>query len=178
MILRIKHWVPIAITIIALCGIIYLAVQQNIRQTANDPQIQMAEDLAVLLENGKSPESLIPANEVDISKSLAPYIIIFDDSGKGVASQAILDSRIPIPPPGVFEYTKVKGKDIFTWQPKPGVRSAAVIVHFNGAHPGFVLAGRSLREIEQREDNLLKIISAAGAAALIATFAAIYLLKI
>lgn len=178
MILRIKHWTPIAVVIIALSGIVYLAVQQNIRSSANDPQIQMAEDAAVLLENGKSPESLIPANEVDISKSLAPYIIIFDDSGKGVASQAILDNRIPIPPPGVFEYTKVKNKDIFTWQPKPGVRSAAVIVHFNGAKPGFVLAGRSLREIEKREDNLLKIVAAAGAGALILTFAAIYFLKI
>lgn len=178
MILRIKHWIPIAVVIIAMCGIIYLAVQQDLRITANDPQIQMAEDAAVLLENGKSPESVIPANEVDISKSLAPYLIIFDDSGKGIASQATLDNRIPMPPVGVFEYTKVKGKDIFTWQPKPGVRSAAVIVHFNGAHPGFVLAGRSLREVEIREDNLLKIVSAAGIVALITTFVAIYVLKI
>ncbi len=32
----------------------------------------------------------------------------------------------------------------------PGVRNAVVVVRYGGEHPGFVLAGRSLREVEQR----------------------------
>ncbi|HEU4413536.1 MAG TPA: hypothetical protein VFT65_02040 [Candidatus Angelobacter sp.] len=42
-----------------------------------------------------------------------------------------------------------------TWQPKPGVRLASVIRRVPGKTPGFVLAGRSLRLVEEQE-SLLK----------------------
>ena len=40
-----------------------------------------------------------------------------------------------------------RGEDRLTWQPEPGVRSATVVVHYQGAQAGFVMAGRSLREV-------------------------------
>jgi hypothetical protein len=43
-----KYWLLIVIIVTGICGLIYGVVQQDIRQGANDPQIQMAEDAASL----------------------------------------------------------------------------------------------------------------------------------
>jgi hypothetical protein len=52
-----------------------------------------------------------------------------------------------------------------TWQPQSGVRIAAVVVPWQG---GTVLAGRSLAQVEIREDNALLIVLAAWLAMLVA----------
>jgi len=49
-----KHWLLIAIVVTGLIGLVYVAVQQDLRQGANDPQIQMAEDTAAKFANGQS----------------------------------------------------------------------------------------------------------------------------
>jgi hypothetical protein len=59
--------------------------------------------------------------------------------------------------------------DAITWQPEPGVRSAVVMVAY--AH-GYVLAGRSLEQVELRESSLVLIVAAACAVTLAATLAA------
>lgn len=177
LIIVIKHWIPLGITITALCGLIYLAVQQDMRLSANDPQIQIVEDLAANLTKGETAQALIPVAEIDISRSLAPFIIIYDNEGRPVASSAVLKGRIPSLPPGVFTDSKQKGQLRFTWQPEPGIRSAAVITHFEGAKPGFVLAARSLREVRKREDNLLKEVVAAWVITLAVTFLSYIFLK-
>jgi hypothetical protein len=51
----------------------------------------------------------------------------------------------------------VKMVNRVSWQPESGVRIAAVVVVYGGAQPGFVLAGRSLREIEKRESQIEQI---------------------
>ncbi len=146
------------------CGLVYVAVQQNFRQSANDPQIQMAEDAARSLEAGSTPQSLVGNSSVDIDKSLASYLVIYDESTNVIASNAKLEGVVPKPPKGVFEFTKDHGQDRITWQPKDNVRSAIVVQHYNG---GYVLAGRSLREIEIRENKLEKQIGAAWVAGMI-----------
>jgi hypothetical protein len=152
-----RYWLPIAIVVSALAGLLYVAVQQAIRSAANDPQIQLAEDAATTLNNGGTIQSVVPARKVDIATSLARYIIVFDASGTPVASSAQLNGQTPTIPSGVFDSVRHNGEDKITWQPQPGVRSAIVVVQFHGPTGGFVLAGRSLREVEQREDNLLRI---------------------
>jgi hypothetical protein len=152
-----RYWLVIAIVASGLAGLLYIAVQQAIRSAANDPQIQLAEDAATALDNGGTIQSVVPAREVDIATSLAPYIIVFNTNGKPVASSAQLNGQVPTIPPGVFDFVRQNGEDKITWQPQPGVRSAIVVVQFHGPTGGFVLAGRSLREVEQREDNLLRI---------------------
>lgn len=157
-----KLWIPLAVTITCLSGLIYLVIQQDIRIGANDPQIQIAEDLANQLSNGQNPLTLIPPTKTDISKSLANYIMLFNRGSKLVGSSALLDGKAPIIPQGVFAVAqKAKGNETrFTWQPRTGVRSAMVLIYYNGQRPGFVLIGRSLREIEIREDQQGKIVLA------------------
>ncbi|MBN9387249.1 MAG: hypothetical protein J0I20_04285 [Chloroflexi bacterium] len=48
-------WLALVITVSFLSGLVYIIEQQNLRQAANDPQIQMAEDVASSLASGKSP---------------------------------------------------------------------------------------------------------------------------
>ena len=40
-------WLPLGVAVTLVCALIYATVQQNYRQSANDPQIQMAEDAAL-----------------------------------------------------------------------------------------------------------------------------------
>lgn len=150
MLSELRYWIPLAIVITVVCGLVYLSVQQNIRQSANDPQIQMAEDAATSLNSGKDLVEFIPASRIDISKSLAPFIIIFDNATMILATNALLEA-IPNPPAGVFEFVKAHGSERLTWQPNPETRIAAVIVKYNN---GFVLAGRNLREVENRVEVL------------------------
>jgi hypothetical protein len=164
-----KIWIPLAAVLILMSGLIYVSVQQNYRQSLNDPQIQMAEDAAAALANGEQPQDLIPQSKVDMAKSLAPYLIIFDEKGQPVASSVQLDGKTPAVPAGVFDYTKNKGEDRISWEPRKGVRSAAVIVYYNGASSGFVLAGRSMREVEIREDALSQMTAIVLIISLLAT---------
>ena len=164
------NWLPLALTITCVSGLIYVAVQQSIRMGANDPQIQLAHDAAAALANGSTPESVTAAlTPIDMTTSLAPYLLVFDDSSALTASTATLRGSAPVLPSGVFAYTRLHADDRITWEPAPSVRQAIVMVYHGGTHPGFVLAGRSLKEIENREANLLSVVTAACLITLLAT---------
>jgi hypothetical protein len=160
-----KAWLPFAVIIVIFSGLIYAAVQQNYRTGANDPQIQVAEDISTAISTGQAaPGAIVPANPtVDMTQSLSTFVIIYTATGTPIGGSVALDGKIPSLPAGVTDYTLLRGQDRFTWEPKPGVRIAAVLNHFNGAIPGFVLAGRSLKEVEIRQ-NSLTVMCAAGAA--------------
>ncbi len=146
-----------AILILTLSyGVIYFAYQQILRQGANDPQIQMAEDYSDQLSSGESLSIFTGLKLVDIDKSLSPYVMVYDDKGTLKFSSARFNGNIPTIPSGVLEYTKNHIEDRVTWQPSIGVRQAIVVKYYKGNNNGFVVAGRSLREVEIREDNLTK----------------------
>jgi hypothetical protein len=144
-------WVPVVVAATVVIVLVFTAAQQNLRMGANDPQVQMAEDAAARLDTGASPNAVIPTQPVDIGRSLAPFLIVFGHDGQPLASSATLDGHTPTPPGGVFGSVPSTGRHEITWAPRPDVREAAVIVAYRN---GFVLAGRSLRLVEQREDAL------------------------
>lgn len=162
-------WLPLATLTILLTGTIYVAVQQSYRTSADDPQLQMAGDARDALERGATPASLVPQQQFDIATSLAPYLAIYDDTGQVVAASATLHGQPLMPPPGVFTSAKRMPQNALTWQPEPGVRSAIVVMRYSG---GYVLAGRSLREVEARVSNLEQILGAACIATLALTYCA------
>ncbi len=179
------RWLPQAVFITAVCILIYTVVLQDMRSSADDPQIQLAEDAAAMIAEGQSASSVVApfgdslsdGENVDMAASLRPFLIVFNQSGGMLSSAATLDDAVPTPPVGVFEHTENNGQDRFTWQPIPQVRIAAVMVKVPSANPsdaatttilkesdaanGFVLAGRSLREVEMRENQLLNQVSLA-----------------
>lgn len=141
----------------------YTAVQQQYRQNANDPQIQMAEDAAAALKDNQPYTSVLPGGSVDMATSLAPYVIVMDQNGKVLASNVHLGSDVQTTPPaGTLTYARKHGEDRFTWQPRKDVRQAAILIPFqNSEIRGYVLAGRSLRVVEQNENDLGKLAIAA-----------------
>jgi hypothetical protein len=144
-------------TVLALA--LYVIPQQVLRTGADDPQIEMATNLAARLDfygvtNGLQQGALVNSGSVvDMARSLSPFLIVYDDQGRALASNAQLDGQTPVPPKGVFDYVRTHGEERVTWTPVHGsraVRIAAVVERVNGSQPGFVLAGRSLREVQAR----------------------------
>jgi hypothetical protein len=169
------QWIPLAALTVLLTGMIYVATQQSYRSGANDPQIQMATDAVNALERGASPQDLVAANTLDIAESLAPYLAIYDASHQVVASSATLHGAPLAPPSGVFDDAQINGMNVLTWQPEPGVRSAIVVKPYPG---GFVLAGRSLQSVEERETSLEQMVLVGGLATLALTFATIFVTRL
>lgn len=137
---------------------LYAIPQHVLRSGLNDPQIQLAGDLATRLEQGTTAADVVPAlPTIDMARSLAPFVIVYDDQGHPLASQAELNGSVPTPPLGVFDFVRQHGEERLSWQPilgRGGVRIAAVVHRVGGAHPGFVLAGRNMHEVEARIGNV------------------------
>jgi hypothetical protein len=137
-----------------IAGTAYLISQQVLRMSANDPQIQLAEDAAQRVNTGEEAARIVPEPKVDMAASLAPFVIVYDNAGKPVASSATLDGAIPAPPSGVFEFVRSNREESVTWQPRPEVRIASVMTRTTN---GFVVAGRNMREVEIREGRVFKL---------------------
>ncbi len=165
-------WLPLAVAFTGLTGLVYLVAQQNLRLGANEPQIQLAEDAATRLAAGVDPADVVAKGNVNVASSLSPFITVYDAARKIAASNARLDGQTPDLPAGVLDYTLAHGRDRVTWQPRTGVRQAIVAVYFHGRKTGFVVAGRSLREVEKRVDTLGAIVGAAWLVILLASLAA------
>jgi sensor histidine kinase regulating citrate/malate metabolism len=172
-----KLWLPIAIVTTAMCALVYIVVQQSLRQEANDPQIQLAEDTATALSNGQTIESVVPTTTVDMARSLAPFVMVYDGQGQVLASSGQLNGQPPRIPFGVLDNAMENGDDRVTWEPQNGVRLASVAVPYttNAQVVGYVVVGRSLRMVE---DRILQAQIYAGivwAATLFATLVAVAL---
>ncbi len=152
-----------ALTIVLVA--IEVCVQQNYRMSANDPQIQMAQDAATGIADARQAIATqrVRYPRVDISKSLTPWLAVYDRHGALLAASATLDGAGPVPPSGVFQNAMTVPDDRLTWQPRVGVRAAIDVRPIAGG--GFVVAGRSLREVEHREGDLLRILLGAWLAA-------------
>ena len=151
-------FLPSAALATALCGLVYVAVQQDLRTGANDPQVQLAEDAAARLDAGASPSSVVGPATVDVARSLAPFVVVYDPSGSVLATDGQLDSGPPRVPSGVLAAARANGRNAISWQPRAGVRVATVTVPWQG---GTVMAGRSLRLVEERESALEVMVGAA-----------------
>ena len=127
----------------------YTAVQQSVRLDLNNPQWQIAEDTAALLSQGAAPASVMPPTVVDEAQSLAPFVTIVDQRINVLASSGRIGSQVPLPPASAFPDAQRRGSNWFTWQHDNNtLRDATVIVPYGGAHPGYVLVARSMRQAE------------------------------
>ena len=146
----VRIWLPFAVVATAFCGLVYSTVQQVQRHNADDPQIQMAEDAAAALNRGENVTDVVPKTSVEISQSLAPFMVIYGADGKPIASSGLLNGQIPNYPLSALNSSKASGENRVTWQPTNEVRVASVVAPY---HDGFVMAGRNLREVEKRENQ-------------------------
>ncbi len=150
-------WVVLAAIFTTVIGLVYVATQQTYRQTANDPQIEITEEISAAIAKGAPADQLIPsAGGTDIKTSLSAFAMIFDKDSKVLGSSAKLNDSDPIPPKAVFEAAAKNGRTMITWEPEKGTRVAAVITSVkSGEDTVYVLAGKNIREVEKRTVGLL-----------------------
>jgi len=147
--------VAAAIITTALSGFIYVSVQQQYRTGADDPQTQIARDIAYKLAQNKTASEQATADTINLEQSLGTFMQLYDGAGKLTYSNGFIGTTAPTAPDGVLAEAKLKGEYGVSWQPARNVRLASVIVYTGGERPGYVLVGRSLWEVEKRENNLL-----------------------
>ena len=174
----IRFWLPLAAVTTALCGLVYLIGQQTLRPTGNDPQIQIAQDAADRLATGEPLATVAPTRTLDVGHSLAPFTIVFEDQGNVLAATGQLHGNAPALPSGVLDSVRQNGEDRISWQPEPGARFAAVVERVAGAHPGFVLVARSLRETEVRENTLQQLALTAWLATLLLSLVVVVFVEV
>jgi hypothetical protein len=162
-------WLPVGVAVALVIGVSYVFVQQDYRQSANDPQIMVARDVAAGLAAGKTADELVTNEKVDPSKSLAPFVTVLGADGRIVISSMVLGATTPTPPSGALAAAKASGENRVTWQPRADTRIAAVIVPVTGGPGGYVVAGRSLQVVEEREDQLTQLAGLGILGALLAT---------
>src|ERR1051326_7668674 len=122
------RWPPLASLATALSALVYLALQQQGRQMADEPQVQLARDAAAALAAGRPIESVVPVQQVDLGRSLAPFVMVLDDGGTVRATSGRMDGHVRVVPEGVLEHVRTSGEERVTWQPEPGIRMATVVV--------------------------------------------------
>jgi hypothetical protein len=162
-------FLPSAVIATALCGLVYLVIQQDLRTGANDPQVQLAEDAVARLDAGAAPSDVVATTTTEIATSLAPFIVVYDAGGTVLATDGSLDGGPPRLPLGVLQAAMANGRNAVTWQPRTGVRSATVTIPWTG---GAVTAGRSLRLVEERESSIQGLVALAWLVTLVASAAA------
>ncbi|MEO6491068.1 MAG: hypothetical protein ABIO04_14085 [Ferruginibacter sp.] len=138
--------------------LLYTVMQQSYRTGLNDPQIQIARDISFKLSQGQSAHSLLGDDTIDAAKSLSPFIVLYDLSGRALLSNGVLAGKLPQLPLGVFETARSNDEHDVSWQPKKGVRIAMVIEKSNALPIGFVAVGRSMREVENRTANMRSMV--------------------
>jgi len=149
-----RRWLPVAFVCTVLSLTVYLVAQQEFRHAADDPQLQIADDIADALASGASPAEVVPAHAVAIGRSGAPFAMVLDDRGAVLASSG--GTRTV--PAGVLDHVRAAGVERVTWQPRRGVRLATVVRRTYAREPGFIVVGRSLRDTEDRIGKLGSIV--------------------
>lgn len=149
-------WILSCALVTIVIGTSAVLMQQTIRLGVNDELIQIASEAAQKLASGKLPSDVIPDSTVDPRTSMVAFVTVYDEKGVVVASSMGVNGLVPSPPVGVFDRAWEEGHYRVTWQPVAGARIATVIERVADKQQ-FVLAGRSLREIESRIGTLMWI---------------------
>lgn len=162
-----RIWLAVAGAATLIIGVAYVMVQQATRLSADDAPLALAQTIKNNLENGSSPNDVIPAQTINLRNNNNLFAVVTDSSQHVLASSASLDGQNPLPPKGVFAYTKVHGNDQFSWQPAAKVRLATYVLSY-GKEPndGFIITGQSLSQFEKRVNTYTQLAMAAWLAVL------------
>lgn len=164
--------IVIIVAIVAVFGTIYVTAQQVVRLGANDPQVQLAEDLVPNLSGGMDPANLLGGQKTELGRSLAPFLIVYDAESKVLTSSVELAGNVPIVPKGVLDVAKKEGRNITTWKPKEGLYLAIVVNYYKSpSSEGYIVVGRSLREVDKSLNKILTLVAMAGVVTLAVTLA-------
>jgi hypothetical protein len=168
-------WVLILFLVTFTCSLTYLVTQQALRLGANELPMQLATDTAIKLQTGIRAESAIPANTIDISKSLGTFVMVYDRDKRLLATSARMGRDLPDYPKGVLDTVAQKGESRVTWQPQIGLRFATVAIPLDN---GYIVAGQSLRETERLIDQIGNLVLLAWCMCLVCSVIALAVIQL
>ncbi len=169
-------FIVLTVLITLIFGSIYCVTHQIYRANANDPQVEVTNQVADVINQNVPLDAIVSeAEQIDMAQSLSLFVMIFDKDKKLIGSSAVIDGQTPTPSDQAFEVAKSSGDKRFTWEPKTGVKVAAVLKMVGDK--GYVLAGRSLKEVETRQAGLIKTLAIGWAASVLSVAVLSLLLK-
>jgi hypothetical protein len=142
------------VVVTILFGTIYVVVQQLDRLSANDAPLRLASQVAAEVREGQSA-TLDAQPHVDLSRSLAAFVVVEDAQGAASAGSGFLRGSLVSLPTGVLASAAKTGEDNVTWQPQAGLRFATVTLRVGDQ---FVSAGQSLKPSEDRDGTFQLLI--------------------
>ena len=110
-----KSWLSLAAGLTIVCLMAFTLVQQHIRLSAAELSAQVAYDAQFAVEAGKDPADGVGKVSIELSRSLSPFLMVFDESEKLQFSSAVVDGQPPALPDGVLAYTRDHGENRITW---------------------------------------------------------------
>ncbi|MCU1585074.1 MAG: hypothetical protein JWM49_1630 [Microbacteriaceae bacterium] len=167
---RYLPWIGALVILIVFTLMTYGVMQQIERQGANDGPLRLASEVSSELARG-SGTTIDAMPRVDLSNSLAPFVVVFGVDGKPSSGNGYLHGALASPPSGVISTARKAGQGSVTWQPSTGLRFATVSIRSGDR---VVMAGQSLAPSEHRTESIGTIIAMGGLGAvliLVLTFA-------
>lgn len=169
-------FVLLAVIITLIYGSIYGSVQQVYRSLANDPQVDVVDQLAGIIKQDIPLEAIIgEADQIEIADSKGLFVMVFDKNKNLVGSSAVLNGKALSLPSGVFDQANQDAGNRFTWEPEKGLRMAVVLKQIDDK--GYALAGRSLKETELRTNQITTMLIVAWTLSLLVTLVLSLVLK-
>jgi hypothetical protein len=139
-------WIIIMFLVTFTCMLTYLVTQQILRLGANKLPVQLAIETSIKLKSGQSAKDAIPAEIIDITKSLNTFVMVYDKDKNLIAASGMMGSIEPVYPKGVLSYVDKIGEERVTWQPQVGLRFATVAIKVDD---NYIIAASSLLETEK-----------------------------
>ena len=137
-------------------GSVIIGFQIVIREQANEPQRQMIDTFAAELRQSTGDLSIASHPKIDVASSQAPFVIVYDESKRVVASDAVLHETYPRIPDGVLAATDNGQINAITWNPEGKIRLATVVQQVSArGHNYYILSARSLASAETLKDQVL-----------------------
>jgi hypothetical protein len=167
-------WIVFNLSISFMCAVVYVAAQQVLRMGADEPVVRLAIDTVWKMENGETAEEAVGSDIVDISVSLSPFVMVFDANKTLIAASGRMNGALLLYPKGVLGYVDKHGEDRISWLGINGVRYNSVALK---AGIGYVVAARSLREVETLIGLIGTLILLAWALYIVVSIPAYYFIK-
>jgi len=136
-------WIALMMAGMFAVGIAYTATQQNIRLSADETAVALAQETLIKIQNG---ENINIVEKTDASRSLYPFVMIYDNDRKLIASSAQLNGKAIEYPISVLDWVDKDGEHRISWAPQQGLRFASVGIKYDD---GYIVAAVSLKEKER-----------------------------
>ena len=137
--------------------LVYATVQQTYRSAANDPQMQLARDIAEDIKYTREYRYYLNTT-IDPRQSLGTFMQLYNEKGQLLFSGGTINGKAPQIPKGVLENANQYSENAVTWQPAADVRLATVAEYTMKPDTAYVVVARSMQEVELRESRLTQMI--------------------